>query len=102
MNGSKTANPNRLAYPPAEIVARLGYAAWMVVRIPILALLIVLEPVVSFVLTGLSLLGILTALFWKWTSADPRFPFWTMLALSIGFAVVLILYERLISLLSRR
>jgi hypothetical protein len=100
MNGSKTVNPS--AYPHLKTLPRLGQMAWLVVRIPILAFLVVLEPVVSFVLAGCALLGILTTFFFKWTSADPRFPFWTMLGISIGFAIVLILYDGLIHLLSRR
>jgi hypothetical protein len=74
---------------------------WSVVRIPIFAVLVVLEPLVSFVLTGLALLGLLTTFLFKLTGADPRFPFWGMLGASTGFAVALMGYHALIRLLSR-
>jgi hypothetical protein len=102
MNGSRMANPSNSVYPHAEIWARLGRAVWSIVRIPILVFLIVLEPIVSFLLVGLSLLGIFMAFFWKWTSADPRLPFWAMLGISIGLGVTLFLYEGLINFFSRR
>jgi hypothetical protein len=100
MNGSKTVNPNTSAH--LKILPRLGQMVWLIVRIPLLAFLVVLEPVVSFVLAGCALLGVLTTLFFRWTSVDPRFPFWTMLGISVGFAIALFLYEGLIHLLSRR
>lgn len=101
MNGSKMANP-KSGYPQSELLPRLGQMAWSVIRLPILAFLVVLEPVIRFVLAGLALLGILMTFFWKWTSTDPGFPFWTMLGISIGFGLALFLYEGLISLFSRR
>ena len=99
MNGSRMANRSS---EYAEIWACLGQAVWSIVRIPILAFLIVLEPVVSFALAGLALTGILMAFLWKWTSADPRFPFWAMLGIAIGLGVALFLYEGLINFFSRR
>ena len=102
MNGSRTANPSKSGLPRPEYLVLLAQAVWTIVRIPILAFFVVLEPVVSYVLAGLALIGILMTFFWKWTSTDPRFPFWTMLGISIGFAVALFLYEGLITLLSRR
>ncbi|HXS26368.1 MAG TPA: hypothetical protein VN730_01750, partial [Steroidobacteraceae bacterium] len=51
---------------------------WQAVRLPLFLLLAVLEPVVSFVLGALALLGILTALFWE--AVHPaHFPFFLVL-----------------------
>jgi hypothetical protein len=72
---------------------------WHAVRLPVLMTLVILEPVVSFVLGGAALLGLLTTFFWKWVG-PPTFPFWTMLALSLGFGFALLLYQALIVALS--
>jgi hypothetical protein len=102
MNDSRMASRSTGASQAPEVLASLARMAWSVVRIPALAFLIVLEPVVGVVLAGLSLFGILVTFLFKWTSVDPRFPFWMMLGISIGFGVMLFLYEGLISLMSRR
>jgi len=72
---------------------------WRVACLPVLMLLVILEPVVTFVLAALALLGVLTTLFFKFVG-PPGFPVWIMLALSLGFAVVLVPYHALIRTLS--
>lgn len=74
--------------------------AWRIVRLPIVTVLLILEPVVSLVFGGLALLGILMTIFYK-AIAFPGFPTWTMLGISIGFGLVLSLYRALIIVLSR-
>ena len=96
------ANRSSSDYPQLRILTRLSQALWTVARFPALALLVVLEPLASTLLAGAALLCFLTAFFFKLTGADPRFPFWGMLLVSITFAVALFLYEELIVLLSRR
>jgi hypothetical protein len=72
---------------------------WRVAGLPLLLLLVILEPLVTFVFAALSLLGLLiTAFFYLVGPTD--FPVWTMLALSLGFAIVLLPYHALIRLLS--
>ena len=72
---------------------------WRVIGSPVLLLLVILEPLVTFVLAALSLLGLLTTVFFYFVGpAD--FPVWTMLALSLGFAFALLPYHALIRLLS--
>ena len=61
--------------------------------------LLVLEPVVTFVLGALALLGVLTALFWKFFG-PPNFPFFLMLGISLGFELALIVYRKLLRLLA--
>ena len=68
---------------------------WHAVRLPVLMLLVILEPVVSVVLGGAALLGVLMTFFWKLVG-PPTFPFWTMLTISLGFGFALVLYQALI------
>jgi hypothetical protein len=62
-------------------------------------LLVILEPLITFVFAALALLGLLTTLFF-YLVGPPEFPKWTMLALSLGFAIALVPYHALIRLLS--
>lgn len=72
---------------------------WRIVRLPVLALLVVVEPVVGFVFASLALLGVLMTAFFAVIHA-PHFPLWTMLGISISFGLALTLYEGLIRVLS--
>ena len=72
---------------------------WRVACLPVLMLLVILEPLVTFVFAALALLGLLTTLFF-YLVGRPEFPVWMMLALSLGFAIVLVPYHALIRLLS--
>ncbi|HJS89829.1 MAG TPA: hypothetical protein VJ738_07670 [Steroidobacteraceae bacterium] len=74
---------------------------WQCVRVPALLLLAILEPVVSFVLSALALLGVLTALFWKLVG-PPNFPFFLVLGISLGFEFALVLYYALLRLLGAK
>jgi hypothetical protein len=79
----------------------LLWLIWQVVRIPAFAFLVILEPLVRFILAASALLLVLTALFYR-AIGMPHFPFWTMLALGIGSALLLALYYALMRLLSLR
>jgi hypothetical protein len=73
---------------------------WRAACLPVLMLLVILEPLVTFVFAGLALLGLLTTgLFYL--VGPPEFPVWTMLALSLGFAIALVPYHALIRFLSK-
>jgi hypothetical protein len=72
---------------------------WNLICLPIVLLLAILEPVVAFALGALALLGVLTTIFFKLIAA-PHFPVWTMLSISLGFALALVLYEGLLRALS--
>lgn len=76
----------------------LGYQA---VRLPILSFLVILEPIVRTVLSGLALMGVLTSFVFEFSGAAPNFPFWLMLAISIGCVLALAAYYGAIRLLSR-
>lgn len=79
----------------------LTRACWHGVRLPILTLLVILEPIVTFVFMGLALLGVLMSLFNRYVLALPHFPFVLMLSISVGFALCLVPYYLLIRWLSR-
>jgi hypothetical protein len=72
---------------------------WHVLRVPILTLLLILEPIIALACGGLALLGVLTTIFFT-VIAAPHFPMWTMLSISIGFGVALVLYEGAIRVLA--
>jgi hypothetical protein len=85
------------------VAADLGRCAlwvgWHCIRLPLFLFLVVLEPVVTFVLGALALLGVLTALFWKFFG-PPNFPFLLMLGISLGFELAVIVYRKLLRLLA--
>src|SRR5271163_4670171 len=72
---------------------------WRAACLPVLMFLVILEPLVTFMLAALALLGLLTTLFF-YLVGPPEFPVWTMLALSLAFAIALVPYHALIRLLS--
>ncbi len=73
---------------------------WHAVRLPVYIFLVTLEPVVSFILGALALLGVLTALFFKFYGV-PHFPFALMLGVSVGFGLMQVGYYALIRLFGR-
>ncbi len=75
---------------------------WALVRLPVLAVLVVLEPIVCGLLWLFSALGLLGAFFYEFLVKDPRFPFWPTIVLSIGLAFLAGLYQVLIRLLVGR
>lgn len=88
--------------PPVARFSRgaLGFF-WQAVRLPLLSVLSLLEPVVCFVLASLAILGVVAALVWKLSATTPSFPLWGLLTFSGGSLVLLALYYALIRLLSR-
>lgn len=83
----------------ADIGRCILWLLWQCIRMPMFLLLVVLEPVVSFVFGAFALLGVLTAFFWKFFG-PPHFPFFLMLGISLGFELILLVYYKLLRLLS--
>ena len=83
-----------------NLVAHTLWLLWQGIRLPTFLLLSVLEAIVSFVLGSLALLGVLTALFWKFVG-PPHFPLLLVLGVSLGFELALILYRKLLGFFSR-
>ncbi len=73
---------------------------WHVLRLPVFMFLAILEPVVSFVLGALALLGVLTAFFFKFYGV-PHFPFALMLGVSVGFGLMQVGYYALLRVFGR-
>ena len=97
-------------YRPIELERTRGIAGeaatglvkllWLGVRLPVLLVLVILEPLVTALCGALALLGVLTTIFFLLVG-PPHFPWVTMLAISLGFVVALVPYYGLIELLSR-
>src|SRR5205823_13009926 len=73
---------------------------WHAVRLPVYMFLVILEPVVRFILGALALLGVLTALFFKFYGV-PHFPFALMLGVSVGFGLMQVGYYTLLRVFGR-
>lgn len=95
---SFSASMDERAPGAGDLVRWILWFLWQCIRVPALLLLVVLEPVVSFVLSSLALLGVLTAFFWKFVG-PPHFPFFLVLGVSLGFEFALVLYHALLRLL---
>ncbi len=74
---------------------------WRLAALPLLLVLALLEPLITFVFAAVSLLGLLTTLFF-YLFGRPGFPVLTMLAISLGFALILVPYHALVRWLSAR
>ena len=90
----------RVVRPGNSYGRALVRGLWLLVRLPVLTLLVILEPVVALVLGGLALAGVLATLFFVLIHAR-HFPAWTMLTISVGFGLALIGYEVIVRVLSR-
>jgi len=75
--------------------------AWDLVRLPLLAVLVLLAPAIEFVCGGLLIFGILVSIAFRVSGAGATFPFWHMIGASLGFGAFIVLYYGLIRLLSR-
>lgn len=81
-------------------IAAVLWIAWQAIRLPLIAFLVILEPLVTFMLSVLALLIALTALFWVFVDPRACFPFWTLLGASLVCVLVLALYHVLMRSLS--
>lgn len=79
-------------------VARI---VWHLVRLPLVALLTLFEPVVRAVLSFAMVLGVLAATVFELSAAGSRFEFMQMLAGSLGLGAALFAYHGLQAVLSR-
>jgi hypothetical protein len=97
---------NYLSHPDAmvsrsrTVAGIVLWCLWQAIRIPTYLFLSILAPVVRVVLSGVAFLGLLTTLLWQ--SVHPQhFPFALMLGMSLGFGLLLYVYEWLLGVLSR-
>lgn len=85
----------------AAIARSLLWLAWQALRLPVFALLVIFEPMVRVVFSCASLLAVLTAFLFEFSGVAPTFPFWGMIAFSVGCALLLIGYYGLLRMFSR-
>lgn len=71
---------------------------WNAIRLPIAAVLILLEPVVGSICGLGMVLGVLTSILFEISAVGPRFPFLKVLGISLSFGVILFLYHGLLSI----
>ncbi len=71
------------------------------VGLPIVGVLLLLEPLVRLACGSILVLGVLAAITFELSAAGPRFPFLQVLGISLSFGVILVLYYLLISLFIR-
>ena len=95
--------------PSSRAAERIGWAVtgifwllWQAIRLPTVAFLVIIEPIVRVVLAGGALLLVLTAFFYRLFTHVPHFPFWGMLAMGVGSMLLLMLYYAILRLLSGR
>jgi len=91
---------NRTFGRPSTLVAALRLI-WHVVRLSLLALLMLLEPLVRTVLGLAMLLGVFAAIVFELSAAGAQFELLQQLALALGFGAALFVYYALLALLSR-
>lgn len=68
---------------------------------PILALLMLLEPIVRWICSTALVLGVLVCVIFELSAVGPRFPFLAGLGISLGFGALLVAYYGLIAVLTR-
>jgi len=86
----------RFAYRRSFLVSA-ARVLWNVIRLPIAAMLVFLEPVVGLI-CGLGLvLGVVASILFEMSAVGPRFPFLKVLVVSLSFGVILFLYYGLLS-----
>lgn len=67
---------------------------------PILALLMLLEPVVRWICSTALVLGLLVSVIFELSAVGPRFPFLAGIGISLGFGVLLVIFYGLIGLVT--
>jgi hypothetical protein len=86
--------------PPGECRSlRLSRDA---VRLSVLNLLVVTEPLFCGPLSLIALLGVLTTLFYAFAVKPPHFPVWLTLGIFLGFALLRVANSLLVRVFSRR
>jgi hypothetical protein len=92
------------SFSPAEVASRIAggslRACWTLVRLPGLAILVILEPLVRVLLGAFALLLVLAALFLECVGPQGAIPFWGMLATAVGCVALLALYYAIVGILS--
>ena len=100
------ATANYISHPDAigsrsrTVAGIILWCLWQTIRIPAYVFLSIFAPIIRAVLSGVALLGLLTTLLWECVRPQ-HFPFALMLGVSLGFGLLLYVYEWLLGFLSR-
>jgi hypothetical protein len=97
---SYISQPDAMVTRSRSVAGIILWCLWQAFRIPAYLFLSILAPVVRVVLSGVALLGVLTTLLWECVHPQ-HFPFALMLGMSLGFGLLLYVYEWLLRSLSR-
>jgi hypothetical protein len=84
------------------VLLGISWLLWQVIRWPLFALLVVLEPIACVGLSTFALLGTLCAFLFRFAVHRPDFPFWGMLGVSLACVGLLAFYYAGLRLLSAR
>jgi hypothetical protein len=76
------------------------YVTLQALRLTVFAILAVFEPIIRVGLSLLAVVGICLCLFNRYATHAPHFPFWLTLGLSVGCALALVLFYRLMRFLT--
>lgn len=95
MRAPTTLHPEFEDKHPLRMVVR---ALCKAVCLPIVGVLLLLEPVVRLACGLLLVLGVFAAIVFELSAVGPWFPFLQVLGISLSFGVILVLYYFLISL----
>ncbi len=93
-------HPDAMESRSRTVAGILLWCLWQTIRIPAYLFMSILAPVVRVVLRGVAFLGVLTALLWECVHPQ-HFPFAFMLGMSLGFGLLLYVYEWLLGFLRR-
>ena len=74
---------------------------WSVIQLPIVGVLLLAAPLVRGICGVLMCLGILISVAFALSRASAEFPFWQMVALSLGFGLFAVAYDAVLGFLSR-
>ena len=85
----------------AGVLLMGGAALLHILRATLFALLHIFQPFVSFALSAIAVLGLLTAITMEASATAETFPFWRMMAFSLASAMLLALYDTLLRFLSQ-
>ena len=69
-------------------------------KLSCVAILVLLEPIVGFILYALAILGLFTTWLLRFADVGQHFPFSTMLCISLSFALAHVGYHLVIRLLA--
>jgi hypothetical protein len=97
---SYMSDPEAMATRSQRVAGIILWCLWQAIRIPAYLFLSILAPVVRMVLSLVALLGVLTTLLWECVHPQ-HFPFALMLGMSLGFGLLLYIYQWLLGFLSR-